>query len=353
MKKYRQLTYTDRLQIEALLKAKHSQRYIAAQLGVTPAAICREIKKGLYMHKNSDWTYTKMYAAEKAQQETEERATAKGAPIKLGNDYAFANYVEYKIGVEKYSPRAVLGEIKKKNIQFDTDISAVTLYRYIHDGVFLTISDKSLPVLAHRKQKKYHKVRAAKPPRGTSIEKRPDEVALRNTFGHWEMDCVEGAKKTSGTLLVLTERLTREELIIKMKEKTTDAVVKALDRVERKLTTDIFKRIFRTITVDNGAEFMNPAGIQRATDGTERTQTFYCHPYCPSERGSNENNNRLIRRFYPKGASFADADVDSIHRLMAWINYYPRGILDYDCSDNYFQACLHAQGIRDVNVNKL
>ena len=348
---HKQLTYTDRLQIEALLKARHNQSEIARMLGFSQSTISREIQKGLYNHLNTDLTYTRMYAADVAQRITDYRQSSKGAPLKIGHDHAFANYVEYKIGVERYSPRAVLGEIRRQQLHFDTQISPETLYRYIHGGLFLTITDKNLPM--KRKTKKYHKVRPARPPKGTSIEKRPDEIALRNTFGHWEMDCVEGKKKTKDTLLVLTERLTREELIIKLKEKTSSAVVKALDSVEQKLTTDVFKKVFKSITVDNGSEFMDFAGIQRAVDGTTRTAAYYCHPRCPGERGSNENANRLIRRFYPKGTSFANTDVTSVHKLMSWINNYPRGIHDYDSAENYFQACLKAEGVMDINMNKL
>ena len=68
----------------------------------------------------------------------------------------------------------------------------------------------------------------------------------------------------------------------------------------------------------------------------KRTFVFYCHPYSSWERGSNENNNRLIRRHIPKGVDFDDRTDEEIAYIENWINTYPRGIFEYKTSEQMF-----------------
>lgn len=92
--------------------------------------------------------------------------------------------------------------------------------------MFLTLEAAHLPRQGMKKRQ-YKKVKktAARPSAGRSIEKRSPEIDDRAEIGHWEMDCVEGKKKTKETLLVLTERKARKEIMVKMKDKTTGSVV--------------------------------------------------------------------------------------------------------------------------------
>jgi len=198
-----------------------------------------------------------------------------------------------------------------------------TLYNYIDAGIFLTLTNKDLP--RGKQKQKYKKVRkAARAPKGESIERRPEEVAGREAFGHWEMDCVEGKKRSRKTLLVLTERKTRFEIIIPMKSKKAKNVVAALDALERKYGK-WFRVIFKSITIDNGSEFSDNDGMIRSCLRKYiRTNTYFCHPYSAFERGSNENQNRFIRRWYPKGTDFGKVPVKEIKEMNAWMNDYPR-----------------------------
>ena len=255
----RQLTWTDRISIEALKKAGHSVIEIAEQLGVHRSTIYNELKRGEYIHRNSDYTETLSYSPNKAQMKAEENLKARGTQLKIGNDIAYANYIEDKIVNEDYSPAAVLGELKAqgKEGDFSVTVCVTTLYSYIDKGIFLKLSNKNLPVKKNKKRN-YKKVqrqqkRAAA---GESIDKRPKEIDTREEFGNWEMDSVLGKRgKSKNTLLVLTERKTRNEIIFKLSDHTDEAVVAALDRLERKWGADMFKRVFKTITVDNGSEF--------------------------------------------------------------------------------------------------
>ena len=339
---YKHLTFNDRLKIEAWQKVGVKPALMAEKLGVHISTIYRELKRGQYEHLNSDYTTEQRYSPDIAEEKNQANLRAKGAPLKIGSDHAYANYIEYKIRVEKYSPRAVLGEIKRQGVEFSVTISAPTLYRYIEQGVFLTITNDNLPVKRNKSTRKYKKVRAARASKGESIEKRPAEIAERTTFGHWEMDCVEGKKGTKKTMLVLTERYTRYEIIRIMKDHTAASVVKALNGIERAYGADFYK-IFQSITIDNGSEFSDYEGLEQSCRrvGT-RTKVYYCHPYSSYERGSNENQNKMIRRHYPKGVSFERVTPADTRRLEKWINNYPRGIFDYFTSADLYEACVNS-----------
>ena len=332
-RQFKHLSKTQRNQLEMLLKANISKKEIADYLGVNLSTIYREIKRGAYLHRNSDWTETKRYSADKADIKYRAMLKEKGSLIKLGNDYEYAEYLERKIIEEKMSPKAVLGYIKLHNIQFNTTISVNTLYSYIRKGYFAKLEMKHLPNGKQKKKKEHVRVNK-KAPKGTSIEQRPLEIFERQTFGHWEMDCVCGPTKRS--LLVLTERLTRKEIIIPIQTQSSKEVIKALNRLEHRYGKE-FKRIFKTITVDNGTEFSNCQGIEKSIYGKgQRTKVYYCHPYSSWERGTNERINREIRRLIPKGTNLELYTAKEIQAVEDWVNRYPREIFGFETSEERF-----------------
>ena len=174
-------------------------------------------------------------------------------------------------------------------------------------------------------------------PRGVSIEKRPQEIGSRQTFGHWEMDCVCGP--TRAVFLVLSERLTRKEIIFPMNNQKSESVVHCLNVLERRYGK-MFRKVFKSITVDNGSEFSDHLGIERSIYRGRRTQVYYCHPYCSSERGTNERLNREIRRLVPKGTDLSRYTVEDVQVIEDWVNAYPREVLGYATSGELFSAQL-------------
>jgi IS30 family transposase len=121
------------------------------------------------------------------------------------------------------------------------------------------------------------------------------------------------------------------ERIIKLPQKTQEAVVSALDVLERQMGRKEFNRTFKSITVDNGCEFLNYAGIEKSIQSKKKARTivYYAHPYSSWERGTNENMNRMIRRFIPKGTDISKFGKREIRRIQEWLNNYPRKILNY------------------------
>lgn len=338
-KLFKHLSKNDRIKMETMLNSGHKVVEVAEYLHVHRSTIYREIKRGEYTHRNSDYTEEIRYSSDLGQKNHDWNAQGKGRNIKIGNDRPLAEYIEGKIIEDKYSPEAALAAAAESGIEFTTSISVRTLYRYIDKGIFLKLTNKDLPVKGKRK-KHNKKVKVQKrASAGESIENRPDEVKDREIFGHWEMDTVKGKQGvTKSCMLVLTERKTRDEIIVKLPDQKAASVVEAIDRLERKWG-DMFTKVFRSITVDNGVEFSDYEGLERSVlhEGEKRTFAFYCHPYSSWERGSNENNNRLIRRHIPKGEDFDEKQDRDIEYIENWINNYPRGIFGFKTSAQLFE----------------
>ncbi len=302
--------------------------------------IYRELERGRYTHLNSDYTTEERYSPDIAEQRYRANLAAKGADLKIGRDHKLAAYIEEKIAEDGYSPAAVVGEIKAKKIHFDTSVCKNTVYSYIKKGVFLRLTCKHLPRRGKKKQK-YEQVTPARAPRGESIEKRPAEVDNRQTFGHWEMDTVVGVKKGGKRVsLMLTERKTRFEIIIPLPDKSDESVVSALNRLEKRFGK-LFPKVFLSITVDNGSEFANCRGMEKAKYRKgDRTKLYYCHPYSSYERGSNENLNGMFRRKVPKGTDLSRLPLAKFKEVEDWMNNYPRAIHGFRSARDLFEECL-------------
>ena len=96
---------------------------------------------------------------------------------------------------------------------------------------------------------------------------------------------------------------------------------------------DMFSKVFKTITTDNGTEFSRLSELEADTD----TMIYFAHPYSSSEKGSIERHNRIFRRFIPKGKSMADLTIDEITYIENWINGLPRKILGYRSHEELFE----------------
>lgn len=333
------ITENERYQIEVLYRQGYKPKEIAEVIGKCLATIYNELHRGMTTLRNYDYTEYTTYCADVAQRKYEYNCTHKGRDLKLGNDYDFVEYIERKIRDEKYSPYAVLQEIKNSGMEFKTDVCKATLYNYIKQGLFMGLTMDSLPMPRKSQNKgKIERRTARNNIAGRSIENRPEEVNNREEYGHWEMDTVvSGHGKGKAALLVLTERMTREEYVIKIGGKTMEEVCRALNNLEYAMGTEKFIERFRTITCDNGCEFLDAEGIQKSINDGQRSTVYYCHPYCSSERGSNENQNKMIRRWIPKGSDISQFTDEYISQIQNWMNNYPRNLFNGMSVNQYKQ----------------
>ncbi|CWD11083.1 IS1239 transposase [Streptococcus pneumoniae] len=151
-------------------------------------------------------------------------------------------------------------------------------------------------------------------PAGQSIEQRSEAINLRLENGYYEIDTVLLTRAKNYCLLVLTDRKSRHQIIRLIPNKSAEVVNQALKLILK-------QHKILSITADNGTEF------NRLFDVFSEEHIYYAHPYASWERGTNENHNRLIRRWLPKGTKkMTPKEVAFIEK---WINNYPKKCLDY------------------------
>ena len=184
-----------------------------------------------------------------------------------------------------------------------------------------------------KRNTKIHRIRKNKKKLGRSIEQRPQEVNKRDVFGHWECDLVLGHKtKDDEVLLTLSERMSREFLIIKIPDKTAASVMNAFKSL-RKQYSEHRNDIFKTITTDNGSEFADLSQLEDIS----KSLIYYAHPYTSCDKGTVERHNGLIRRFIPKGDYIHNYSLQQIIDIETWCNSLPRKILSYHTPDEIFE----------------
>ena len=328
-RKGQHLTLSDRYYIEKLHRLNYSKKEIAEIVGCCLRTVYYELKRATYKHTLYDLSEEERYSPEESYRKYRENLSKKGRKPKIIDDPKLAKYISFMITEMKYSPARIIDEINNNDaLSFKVKIkSPNTIYKAIKNGNIYGVKLSNLP-RGKRKRKKRKVKTAKRSPVEKSIERRPEEIALRGYPGHWEMDTVKSGNEKGKCLLVLTERYTRIEIIEIMAACNMDEVRKALNRIERRVGS-IFYGTFISITVDNGSEFKSYQTMEKALYRVgNRTKIFYCHPYSSHERGSNENANLLIRRWLPKGSSFDHLTRRDVKEIEYWINSYPRGIFN-------------------------
>ena len=240
--KNKHLTSSECHKLEILLKSKMKVKEIAKLLNRDISTIYREIKRGTVEFRNSDWSVRKEYSAYYSLIIREQLMSKTGRKLLYKElDPELLSYIQKKLD-DKYSPDAISGELKKAGIYA---ICTQTIYNYMSLGI-LNSCDYKRQV---RKVKSNARI-AYNNTRGRSIEERPFELTER-IYGNWFRISVVGKQGSKAALLVLTERVSRFEIIIKLRNKTQKSIIAALDKLE-KAYKDKFSLIFKSITVDNG-----------------------------------------------------------------------------------------------------
>jgi len=336
--KGKHLTKEERIVIERMSRGGRPPRDIAAVLGRHPRTIERELVRGRVEHRDSELRVKTVYSSDRGQDVHNLNATAKGPELKLGAHYDIVEFIRHRIIDHKESPD--VAAFRMREAELETVVCTKTLYNYIDQGLIDGVCNESLWEKRHRRHRTRRTLYRHKrrPQQRESIEHRPAHIDLREEFGHWEMDLVVGPQKGSNAaLLVLVERKHRVIIIRKLPDKSQASVLRALRAIERHFGPKRFRDVFKTITVDNGSEFLDVTALQAsAFSRRQRTHIFYAHPFSAWERGSNENANRILRRFVAKGRDIALFTQRQISDIEAWINNYPRRILQFMTPNQLF-----------------
>lgn len=210
-KKNKHLSFEERRTLEKLMREnrrlpkgkKLTKTAIAKKMGIHRSTLYRELKRGEIEQVDSAFkTYT-IYSSDAAQKDYDEKATSKRKDLKIGKVHELAAFIVELILVYKYSPDAIVMKLEKMSHKFSVTLSTRTIYNYIENDVFLEVTNKDLPRQGKQKKRRYQTVRKRGLDAGAkSITDRPEEVETREEIGHWEMDCVESPKHSSGADLI-------------------------------------------------------------------------------------------------------------------------------------------------------
>jgi len=219
----------------------------------------------------------------------------------------------------RYSLDAIIGRLK---LEGEEVFTSKTMYNYIEKGSISKITKFDLPRILGRKRNKKKKDKTNKRILGTSIEQRPEQINNREEFGHFEGDCIVDGLHNA--FLTKTERLSRLYVIERIAKHDSESV----EKIEAELRNRYFEL---SCTYDNGSEFWKRAGAE-----SETFKVFFTHPSSPYEKGSDENNNGIARRYWPKGTNLADIPDEEVQRVEDHINNMPRKILGYRTANEVY-----------------
>ena len=327
-----------------------SKTTIAKELHFSRQAIHNEISRGTINIKKSDLTMERVYDPYAAQYKHEQASHWKGRLSKIDDCKELITIIEEGIK-NKYSPEVIAHKIllMYNNGQITHKICFKTIYNLIYSKKLNVSSDDLLYGPKKRKKAYKQEKNYDKPVGGESIELRPN-IDDRIEFGHWEIDCVVGKRDGKSTcLMTLVERKTRYGISILIPKKNQKSIVNALKKI-KSMFGKYFYDVFKTITADNGCEFKDAQGMSLALKNGKKVKIYFAHAYHSWERGSNENFNRMIRRYLPKGTDFTKITNKQVQDIISKINNYPRKQFNFESSLDHFTNELIKLNITDLTV---
>lgn len=343
--KGKHLTRDERIQIKTLHQKGDSNRAIARAIGCHRQTVKNELGRGSVSQvkaqtqngKTYRYTHT-VYFPDAGQRQYEENRVNCDRMPKWVNIPDVMAWADTKMLEDGWSPDTVIGYLKTQFPYATAQLPCTTtLYHWIHIGIMRTKNIDLLEKVSRAPRKTGRHGQENKRKLGTSIEDRPKHIEDRAEFGHWEIDTVLGIKGADdAVLLTLVERKTRFECLIKVERKDAASISKAVRSLAERTGTDM-GTLFKTITSDNGSEFST-----LETDLKDTTQVYFSHPYAAYERGTSENQHKLIRRFIPKSQPISQVSQQQTLRIQKWMNTYPRKQLNYQTPQDALMAEMKA-----------
>jgi IS30 family transposase len=324
------LTLSEREEISRGLALEKSYREIARTLSRSPSSISREVNR----HGGR-----KMYRASKADKAAWEKAK-RPKPCKLLGNKALCLIIARKMKAG-WSPQQIAGWLKRKypNNE-DLNVSHETIYKTLYiqtRGALKKELQKHLRTQRAMRRSKHSSLKGKGLGRivdAISISERPASVEDRAVPGHWEGDLIQGSGNSF--IVTLVERHSRYVMLAKVPNNKTKPVIKALIKQANKLPTELYK----SLTWDRGCELSNHKDFTLATD----IQVYFCDPQSPWQRGSNENTNRLLRQYFPKGTDLNTHSQVRLNQVARQLNERPRKTLEYETPAERFNHCVASIG---------
>ena len=324
------LTLAEREEISRGLRAQLSLRTIARQLRRAPSTISREVRR------NGGRTGYRAARSDRAAWESARRPK----PCKLACRPALCRTVSVKLEL-KWSPQQIAGWLKREHPDDEHR-------RVSHETIYRSLFVQTRGVLKKELLAHLRATRAIRRSRhaslkcdglgqikdAISIRERPAAVEDRAIPGHWEGDLIAGSRNSYVATLV--ERRSRYVLLAKVANKDTASVVGALVRQVQHLP----RELRRSLTWDRGKELADHKRLTLATD----LEVYFCDPHSPWQRGTNENTNRLLRQYFPKGTDLSVHSQAKLNAVARELNERPRKTLQYHSPAEKFAECVAAIG---------
>ena len=321
------LTLVEREEISRGVVAGLSFRAMANALGCAPSTIGRELG-----HNGG----ARRYRAADADRRAWKRAR-RPKPCKLAVHGQLRQAVAAKLALE-WSPQQIAGWLKRTYPGTHArQVSHETIYRSLYVQARGVLKKELMQHLRDPRQlrRSRHATTQKTDQRGripdaVSISERPASVEDRAVPGHWEGDLLCGS--TSSQIVTLVERHSRYLMLAKVPSRDTQTVVTALIKQARKLPDELYK----SLTWDRGKELADHQRFKMETD----IDVYFCDPRSPWQRGSNENTNRLLRQYFPKGIDLAQYSQAELNKVARRLNERPRKTLDFQTPVERFNECV-------------
>ncbi len=317
MLSYQHLDDKERFYIWQARRTGATQAQIAKALGRHPSTISRELKRNTYAQCRMYTYYWARHIVKHRKAYANRRKYRK-----LTDELAL---VSTQLLQQYLSPEQVSGYLKKHH---GIRLSHETIYRFIYrDATRHTHLKPFLRQGGKRRRKRYGAgARASHIPNRVSITERPKAVENKARLGDWECDTVIGQDWKS-VLVTVVDRASLYTVCSRVLSRTAQTVSQAIIRLLRPV-----KERVKTLTFDNGSEFVKHEAIARALEAS----TYFAHPYASWERGINENTNGLLRQFFPKRTDFRTISWHQVKEAVAHLNNRPRKTRGYQTPNQLF-----------------
>ncbi len=319
-RKYVGLCNAERSEIEILLGRNCSIREIAKALGRSPNTISREI---IVNSVTNSRTGVLEYSATKAKQKSRaSRRSRRYQSSKISTNPKLEDFIVSKLAPPNdWSPKEIAGHLRLQQSELPA-VTAKTIYSWLYSSRGQRYCEY-LYSKRYRPKPRHPKASREMIPNRVSIHERPPEIELRSELGHLEFDSVVSAKPFSRpvsthALAVVQERNTRllgAAVVPSLRPATyAQTIVGLVEGIGVK-----------SFTTDNGIENKHHEAITASTGAT----VYFTDPYSSWQKGTVENGNKMLRRYFPKGTNFAKVNQESVDEAIRRINNKPRAILGF------------------------
>ena len=320
--KYTHLTIGERVRIYEDKKQRKSIGIIAKRLGRCKSSLSRELRR------NSDsWGY--LYPRD-AHERARERRHGKKL-TKIERDPALKEFIIEKLQ-ERLSPQMIAIAWRKKNP--GKKISKEPIYQFVYSAEGMSLGLPKLLVRAKKKRGLVYKTKKPKIKEAVSIHDRPTDINERKEPGHYEGDLIFNEGSMSQNILTLTDRVTREAIMIFNQSKHTSVVLGNMIKHIQKTGV-----IIKSVTFDNGSEFSGHTELNK-----HNIKTYFCDPGKPYQKGSIENLNGVARRYLPFNLQASQITPQVVREAMIRVNNLPRGILGWQSATEFARTVCQSRG---------